>query len=178
MVLLGDSTTYFLPAIANVIAVLDKLYDKSIEAYASLESPINHSNPEDLFVRGQDFETAIANRTSVHFGVKKSQSHIAFDCQPQRSFNRNFGQVIKHLIDNESQGFRNHLFCSSQQQADRFVRIAEELSSKKLFEIHIMPPSIRGLSTIKIMSLVIQITNFLNVITNSDLKMAMQKTSN
>ncbi|MEC8090947.1 MAG: transcription-repair coupling factor, partial [Bacteroidota bacterium] len=68
---LWDSTTYFLPAIADVIAVLDKLYDKSIEAHASLESPINHSNPEDLFVRGQDFETAIANRTSVHFGGQK-----------------------------------------------------------------------------------------------------------
>ena len=122
-----------------MIAVLDNLYDKSIEAYASLESPINHSNPEDLFVRGQDFETAIANQTSVYFGGKKESNHIAFDCQPQPSFNRNFEQVIKHLDDNESQGFRNHLFCSSQQQADRFVRIAEELSSKKLFEIHIMP---------------------------------------
>ena len=136
---LGDSTTYFLPDIDDVTAVLDKLYDKSIEAHASLESPINHSNPEDLFVRGHDFETAIANRATVHFGGQKESNHIAFDCQPQPSFNRNFEQVIEHLIDNESQGFRNHLFCSSQQQADRFVRIAEELSTKSLFEIHIMP---------------------------------------
>ena len=64
--------------------------------------------------------------------VVKKSNHIAFDCQPQPSYNQNFEQIIEHLIDNESQGFCNHLFCSSQQQADRFVRIAEELSSKTI----------------------------------------------
>ena len=101
-----ESTTYLLPRISDVCSVLDKLYEKSIEAHATLESPIAHAKPEDLFVRGQDFEKALVNRTTVHFGGEKMSNHIAFDCQPQPSFHRNFEQIIEHLIENQSQGIR------------------------------------------------------------------------
>ena len=60
---LQESTTYLLPRISDVCSVLDKLYEKSIEAHATLESPIVHAKPEDLFVRGLDFEKAFVNRT-------------------------------------------------------------------------------------------------------------------
>ena len=70
---------------------------------------------------------------------EKASNHIAFDCQPQPSFHRNFEHIIEHLIENQSQGIHNHIFCSSQPQADRFLRIADELASEDLFDIHIMP---------------------------------------
>ena len=136
---LHESTIYLLPRISDVCSVLDKLYEKSIEAHATLESPIAHAKPEDLFVRGLDFEKALVNRTTVHFGVEKMSKHIAFNCQPQPIFRRNFEHIIEHLIENQSQGIRNHIFCSSQPQADRFLRIADELASENLFDIHIMP---------------------------------------
>jgi transcription-repair coupling factor (superfamily II helicase) len=136
---LHESTIYLLPRISDVCSVLDKLYEKSIEAHANLESSIAHAKPEDLFVRGLDFEKALVNRTTVHFGVEKMSKHIAFNCQPQPIFRRNFEHIIEHLIENQSQGIRNHIFCSSQPQADRFLRIADELASENLFDIHIMP---------------------------------------
>ena len=136
---LHESTTYLLPRISDVCSVLDKLYEKSIEAHATLDSPIAHAKPKDLFVRGLDFEKALVNRTTVHFGGEKMSNHIAFDCQPQPSFNRNFEHIIEHLIENQSQGISNHIFCSSKPQAERFLRIAEELASEDLFDIHIMP---------------------------------------
>jgi transcription-repair coupling factor (superfamily II helicase) len=136
---LHESTIYLLPRISDVCSVLDKLYEKSIEAHATLESPIAHAKPEDLFMRGLDFEKALVNRTTVHFGVEKMSKHIAFNCQPQPIFRRNFEHIIEHLIENQSQGIRNHIFCSSQPQADRFLRIADELASENLFDIHIMP---------------------------------------
>ena len=136
---LHESTTYILPRISDVCSVLNKLYEKSIEAHAALESPISLAKPEDLFVRGLDFEKALVERTTVHFGGKKMLNHIAFDCHPQPSFHRNFEHIIEHLTENQSQGIRNHIFCSSQSQADRFLRIADELTSEKLFDIHIMP---------------------------------------
>ena len=136
---LHESTTYLIPRISDVCSVLDKLHEKSTKAHAALETPIAHAKPEDLFVRGQDFEKALATRTTVHFGSEKMSNHIAFDCQPQPSFNRNFKYIFEHLLNNQSQGIRNHIFCSSQPQADRFLRIAEELATKDLFDIHIMP---------------------------------------
>ena len=136
---LYESTTYLVPRISDVCSVLDKLYEKSIEVHTALESPIAHAKPEDLFVCGQDFKDALANRTTIHFGGEKASNHIAFDCQPQPSFHRNFEHIIEHLVDNQSQGIHNHIFCSSQSQADRFLRIADELASEDLFEMHIMP---------------------------------------
>ena len=136
---LHESTTYLVPRISDVCSVLDKLYEKSIEVHTALESPIAHAKPEDLFVCGQDFKDALANRTTIHFGGEKASNHIAFDCQPQPSFHRNFEHIIEHLVDNQSQGIHNHIFCSSQSQADRFLRIADELASEDLFEMHIMP---------------------------------------
>ena len=136
---LHESTTYLVPSISDVSSVLDKLYEKSIEVHVTLESPTAHAKPEDLFVRGLDFEKALVNRTTVHFGGEKMSNHIAFDCQPQPSFNRNFEHIIEHLIENQSQGISNHIFCSSKPQAERFLRIAEELASEDLFDIHIMP---------------------------------------
>ena len=102
---LHESTTYLLPRISDVCSVLDKLYEKSIEAHTTLESPISHAKPEDLFVRGQDFEKALVNRTTVHFGGEKMSNHIAFDCQPQPSFHRNFEHIIEHLTENQSRAY-------------------------------------------------------------------------
>ena len=136
---LHESTTYLLPRISDVCSVLNKLYEKSIEAHAALEGPIAHAKPEDLFVRGLDFEKALVARTTVNFSGKKMLNHIAFDCHPQPSFHRNFKHIVEHLTENQSKGIRNHIFCSSQPQADRFLQIADELVSEKLFDIHIVP---------------------------------------
>ncbi|GIR81570.1 MAG: hypothetical protein CM15mP83_2960 [Flavobacteriaceae bacterium] len=102
----------------------------------------------------------------------KESNHIAFDCQPQPNFNQNFEQVIKHLTIMNHRGFAI-IFCSSQQQADRFVRIAEELSSKNCLKSISCPLS----GFIDNQNHVACYTDhqFLNVITNSDSKMAMQK---
>ena len=69
---LHESTTYLLPRISDICSVLDKLYEKSIEAHADLESPLAHAKPQDLFVRGHDFRKSTCQSNHRPFWRKKN----------------------------------------------------------------------------------------------------------
>lgn len=136
---LPQKTCYIYPRVAEIGTALDQLFVKAKEVHAALESPLAHGTPSELFVHGQELIVALDERLHLCFSGEKEAHHLTFDCQPQPSFHRNFDHIIDHLIDNKAQGISNHIFCSSPTQVDRFRRIANELASEDLFDIHVMP---------------------------------------
>ena len=65
---------------------------------------------------------------------------IAFNAQPQPSFNKNFKLLIENLTDNEQKGIDNYLFTGNPKQIERFYSIFEDLNANIHF--HPIPKAI------------------------------------
>lgn len=113
-----------------LVGRLNKLYEKSKEAFAQLSSELNHATPEELFCDGAFVKKQLESYTVGHIGVQKSHSSegISFDMNAQPSFNKKFPLLIQNLNEYHSKGYTNYLFCSSDKQAKRFEEIFEDIN--------------------------------------------------
>ncbi|RXR24462.1 transcription-repair coupling factor [Flavobacterium stagni] len=130
---IDESTVLFLQHTEVLGQQLDKLFAKATEAFGKLEAGIRHVSPEELFIN-QAFFMKRADRFSVvelsnqpHFNADKT---VPFLMQPQPSFNKQFDLLLNNLGENHFNGFKNYLFCSNENQANRFHDIFEDIDEQ------------------------------------------------
>jgi len=108
---------------------IDKNFEKAIEAFKTLSEDIKHSTPEDLFCNSQLIKKQLLEFTLIEAGknpITKADYAIKFDIKPQPSFNKQFDLLIQNLNENHDNGFKNYIFCVSEQQAKRFHDIFDD----------------------------------------------------
>ncbi|MEM7382516.1 MAG: DEAD/DEAH box helicase, partial [Bacteroidota bacterium] len=76
--------------------------------------------------------------------LKSSRSNgdeevLDFDINPQPSFNKKFDLLINNLNENYSKGYQNYIFCATEQQAQRFHDIFEEVSEEVHYHTLVFP---------------------------------------
>ena len=112
---------------------MDKLFDKASEAFSKLEATVKHVSPENLFVNQKQFLkkaiyfSVVELSNSPTFAIDKT---IEFHIQPQPSFNKQFDLLLNNLNENHFNGIKNYLFCSNDNQANRFKDIFEDIDSE------------------------------------------------
>ncbi|MFT5754492.1 MAG: transcription-repair coupling factor (superfamily II helicase) [Flavobacterium sp.] len=130
---INDKTVIFTQNTELVCNQLDKLFAKAIEAFDKLSKDIKHAQPEELFVNQEQFL-----KQAVHFNIVelsntalfKTTKEFDFHIQPQPSFNKQFDLLLNNLSENHFNGIKNYLFCSNQNQANRFHDIFENLDEE------------------------------------------------
>jgi transcription-repair coupling factor (superfamily II helicase) len=130
---INDKTVIFIQNSELVCNQLDKLFEKAIEAFDKLSKDIKHAKPEEIFVNQEQFL-----KQAVHFNIVelnnialfKTTKEFEFHIQPQPSFNKQFDLLLNNLSENHSNGIKNYLFCSNQNQANRFHDIFEDLDEE------------------------------------------------
>ncbi len=107
---------------------LDKLFLTAKEVFANLDAELRISEPEELFCTSEIFKSQLHDFTKVQLSNSSSvdATNIDFKTKPQPSFNKQFNLLIKNLNSNTKDGFKNYIFCSSEQQAKRFHDIFED----------------------------------------------------
>jgi len=122
---------------------IDALFGKATEAFSEITSEVKRSEPEALFCTSQLLKTQLADFVRVTI---KSASHeeegpnIDFQTKPQPSFNKQFNLLIENLNVNSEKDYKNYIFCSSQQQAQRFHDIFEDSEQRVTqFETVVFP---------------------------------------
>ena len=127
---INSETVVFIQNTDMLLSTLDKLYTKANDIFGKLNSPINHVEPEKIFLnqseflkKGLDFSIVELNSKAV-FKISKS---FDFHIQPQPSFNKQFDLLLNNLNDNHFNGYKNYLFCSNESQAKRFHDIFESI---------------------------------------------------
>ena len=118
-------------------AELDELFQKAEEAFSKLDSPIEHTQPEDLFLSG----TVAAKQwtTYTHLEWKSEQPNISWNQKPQPSFNKRFDLLRTNLQENRDQGLENTISCSTPQQAQRLADIFEESEEEVPYNTVVCP---------------------------------------
>ncbi|MFY7957473.1 MAG: transcription-repair coupling factor, partial [Flavobacterium macrobrachii] len=112
---------------------LDKLFEKATETFDKLSKDIKHASPEHLFLNQEGFLRKALDFSIVELTNKplfKTSKTFEFHIQPQPSFNKQFDLLLNNLSDNHFNGITNYLFCSNENQANRFHDIFESLDEE------------------------------------------------
>ncbi|WP_271784772.1 transcription-repair coupling factor [Aquimarina algiphila] len=126
---IASKTVIFTKDIDLFSARIDKNFEKAEEAFKTLSKEIKHATPEELFTSSETLKKQLLNFTLVEIGnrpLTKADYSIKFDIKPQPSFNKQFDLLIQNLNENHEAGFKNYIFCVSEQQAKRFHDIFDD----------------------------------------------------
>lgn len=126
-------TVLFIQETEVILNQLDKLFDKATEAFGKLSGNIKHASPQELFINQSSFIKKALDFSIVEMGLKsvfKSEKIFEFYTKPQPSFNKQFDLLLNDLNENHFNGIKNYLFCSNENQANRFHDIFESLDEE------------------------------------------------
>ncbi|MBQ4913761.1 transcription-repair coupling factor [Maribacter sp. MMG018] len=119
---------------------LDDFFEKAKEAFLKLSKDIKHAEPEELFMGGTAFKNHLSDFTLLTMDSHRDVSEVVeFRTKPQPSFNKKFDLLIDNLNGHREQGYTNYIFCASEQQANRFHAIFEEVSKQVHYQIIVFP---------------------------------------
>ncbi|MDT0685366.1 transcription-repair coupling factor [Autumnicola psychrophila] len=126
---IAEKTVIFTKDMEVFSSQVDKLFTKAEEAFKNLSEDIKHSEPKELFCDAALLKKQILDYSVVELSNQaylNPQEIIEFQTKPQPSFNKQFDLLIDNLIQNQEEGYKNFVFCVSQQQAKRFHDIFDD----------------------------------------------------
>ena len=126
----SKKTVVFTKDIAFLSDRLDSLFEKAESSFLETNSTLSHLKPKELFCNALLIKKQLLDYTVVEIANTshlESTHEVTFNTKPQPSFNKQFDLLIANLKANYTGGIDNYIFCSSQQQAQRFHDIFEEV---------------------------------------------------
>jgi transcription-repair coupling factor (superfamily II helicase) len=139
---IASKTVVFLKNPEILSSSIDKLFKKATEAFQKNQGEVKIITPRELFCTASLLREQLEEFTLIQLAVidSSSNSNITFNTKPQPSFNKQFNLLIDNLNANDLNGFKNYIFCSSDQQAKRFHDIFEDAEQNvSQFETVVFP---------------------------------------
>lgn len=126
---ISSKTVVFVKDLKTLSDRIDDLFGKAETAFKTLSEDIKHSQPEELFCQSALLKKQLCDFHLVPFGFStpETKNQIAFHTKPQPPFNKQFDRLIENLNENHQKGYKNYILCASEQQAQRFHAIFEDL---------------------------------------------------
>ena len=124
---IAAETVVFTKDIEQLSTRIDTNFAKAEEAYAKLSQDIKRTEPKELFCDSATIRRQLLDFSLVELNVSLSavegRKTTNFNQQPQPAFNKQFDLLIENLNENQENGYKNYIFCASEQQAKRFKDI-------------------------------------------------------
>jgi transcription-repair coupling factor (superfamily II helicase) len=130
---IASKTVVFLKNDELLSNSIDKLFKKAVTAFELQTGEVTMSPPKDLFCDSPLLRRQLSGFTTVQLNnnqTKEVNNNITFNTKPQPSFNKQFNLLIENLNGNTDDGYTNYIFCSSEQQAQRFHDIFDDAEQK------------------------------------------------
>lgn len=137
---IASKTVVFIENPELLYSSIDSLFAKAEATFSKLTEGISQLTPESLFCTTKLLKNELASFTTVVMQKSLSAETINFQTRPQPAFNKQFDLLIKNLNENSKKGYKNYIFCTSEQQAKRFHDIFEDAHlDVKQFETIVFP---------------------------------------
>lgn len=159
---IASKTVVFIKNEGIFFSAIDNLFKKATEAFDALDPIIKRAKPSELFCTGEMLQKQLKAFTTVSLNLKGDRNlkevspetsgapnlttsisdsiSISFSTRPQPSFNKQFNLLIENLNENTDKGYKNYIFCSTEQQAKRFRDIFEDAQQNvEQFETIVFP---------------------------------------
>lgn len=135
---LKKDSTLWLQHTDLLLDSLDKLFEKATEAFSKLDTEVKRGTPKDLFIDGAVAKEQLFTFQQVQINANYYELNdrdvvaLNFQQKPQPSFNKQFELLIEDLNKNHEQGYTNTICCVSEQQAQRFHDIFEDMETSEI----------------------------------------------
>ena len=142
---ISTKTIVFTKNLEILYGRLDSFFAKAEASFTKLSQDIKHAEPEALFVNSQLLKSQLQDYCLVEMNgsnknLKKPQGEeLIFKTKPQPSFNKKFDLLIDNLNENNRKGYTNYIFCASDQQAQRFHDIFDEVDHDIKYSTVVFP---------------------------------------
>ena len=110
--------------------VVQKYYDKAVEAYIQLSGEIKRSERAQLFITAADFQSGIQRFSRVVLSGHADASAITWQALPQPEFHKNFNLLFDYLQQNLQQQITTYIFSDQTRQIERIKNIFHDLIEK------------------------------------------------
>ena len=123
---------------------LDSLFSKAEAAFNQLEGALKHAAPAELFANASVLKEQFNEFNTVFIGKPEQGKAdksilIQFKTKPQPAFNKKFDLLIENLNQNHTNGYSNYIFCATEQQAQRFHDIFDEIEDEVHYKTIVFP---------------------------------------
>lgn len=129
----GDNCIYWIENFDLFIQQTESLFSKANESYKNLQSTIKQSEPNKLFVSGNEMQKEVENFINIHFAKSNSveiNTKINYRTKPQPSFNKNFPLLIEELKNNHQKKLKTIILTDNPKQVERIESIIKDVSGK------------------------------------------------
>ncbi len=130
---LPDNTLFWFKDFSICRDKVGEQYNKNVEIFQKLDSPLRHLPPEELFISKDKFIHASLRLNTIEFGQQtyfQQDMKVEFKSSPQPAFNKKFELLSKDLADNSEAAISNVLVANNAQQIDRLYTIFEDLGKE------------------------------------------------
>jgi transcription-repair coupling factor (superfamily II helicase) len=134
---LSSKTVIFSMNVDLLYGRVDSLFAKAEQAYNQLQGEIRQLTPREIFSDSTLIRSQLKEYNHIEFTTASGM--IVYKTAPQPSFNKQFDLLIDNLKENEEKGYKNLLFCSSDQQAKRFHDIFDDMKANVQYDTVVMP---------------------------------------
>ncbi|MCX7743474.1 MAG: transcription-repair coupling factor [Flavobacteriales bacterium] len=110
--------------------VVQKYYDKAVEAYNHLSGEIKRLEPAQLFITAADFQQGIQKFSQVVLNGPTESSVVLWNAIPQPEFHKNFNLLFDFLQQNLIQQITTYIFSDQLRQIERIKNIFHDLIEK------------------------------------------------
>jgi len=130
---IASKTVIFIKNKELLSSNIDVLFKKATEIFNQQTGAVKMNPPAQLFCNSELLKQQLIPFTQVDLSIQNNKSlhsNITFNIKPQPSFNKQFHLLIENLNANTLAGYTNYIFCSSEQQANRFHDIFDDAQQK------------------------------------------------
>ncbi len=135
---LGSSTIIWFSDLSYTIDKVEAEYQKSLQIFQQISSPIRHLPPQELFVSESELLKAITDHVCIEFSFTpflKNGLVLNFDIDAQPSFNKNFDLFYEMLNDLCGREYSVSITSENPKQLQRIESIIADISAGKSLEV-------------------------------------------
>lgn len=145
---LSKDTLLFIRDYENVLATIDKCYNKAEKKFEQIVSQSDVkiiSNPNDVFDDSNSFVEQLNSFQKIFLGSLRSNlkyKEISFKTESQPSFQKDFKRIAENLMEYKAKEYTCCISTESVQQFNKLVDIFEELNPA--IKLSHLPVSVKG----------------------------------
>ncbi|MFN3952123.1 MAG: transcription-repair coupling factor [Thermaurantimonas sp.] len=120
----SENTVILVPDDSQVVLRMNALMEKATQKFQSLNSPIRHIEPENLFISGDMFRRLLQREEQSVVSIGKTTCiagaiHVIYESSPHPVFHKNFQILTDYLHKKTSAGYQVILTSGSSRQLER-----------------------------------------------------------
>ncbi|NTW32177.1 MAG: transcription-repair coupling factor, partial [Bacteroidetes bacterium] len=144
--LLANDTIIWIDDLQYTSEKINKEFEKAETAFVEIKkgSEINHQEPKELFISGDEFLKQLPDFAIIEFGRHfrlEANEIIDFEISPQPLFSKNFELLISDMQKNTESGIKNYILAENNKQVERIYTIFDDIQKnhKLSKDVEFMP---------------------------------------